>query len=90
MRGSGNAVLYDLFRNIAAQTLIAIALSDAAMAEFVDEHVPMVEALERGDEEGAVAAFLDVVVATIDRITAQLGGDSGALLRRTDAPLGEP
>jgi DNA-binding GntR family transcriptional regulator len=90
MRGSGNAVLYDLFRKIAAQTLIAIALSDAAMAEFVDEHVPMVEALERGDEEGAVAAFLDVVVATIDRITAQLGGDSGALLRRTDAPLGEP
>jgi DNA-binding GntR family transcriptional regulator len=89
MRGSGNAVLYDLFRKIAAQTLIAIALSDAAMAEFVDEHVPVVEALERADEDGAVAAFLDVVVATVDRITSQLGSDSGALLRRTEAPLGD-
>ena len=90
MRGSGNAVLYDLFRKISAQTLIAIALSDAAMTEYVDEHVPVVEALERGDEDAAVAAFLDVVVATVDRITAQLGGDSGALLRRTQTPLPEP
>jgi DNA-binding GntR family transcriptional regulator len=89
MRGSGNAVLFDLFRKIAAQTLIAIALSDAAMPEFVDEHVPVVEALERADEDAAVAAFLDVVVATVDRITSQLGGDSGALLRRTEAPLGD-
>ena len=75
MLGSGNAVLYDLFRKIAAQTLIAIALSDAAMPEFVDEHVPVVEALERGDEDAAVAAFLDVVVGTVERITAQLGGE---------------
>ena len=88
MRGSGNEVLYDLFRRIATQTLIAIALSDAAMADFVDEHVPMVEALERGDEDGAVAAFLDVVEATVDRLTAQLGSDAAALLRRTDAPFG--
>lgn len=89
MRGSGNTVLYDLFRRISAQTLIAIALSDAAMAEYVDEHVPLVEALERGDEDAAVAAFLDVVVATVDRITSQLGSDSGALLRRTETPIGE-
>jgi DNA-binding GntR family transcriptional regulator len=88
MRGSGNEVLYDLFRKISAQTLIAIALSDAAMAEYVDEHVPVVEALERGDEDAAVAAFLDVVVATVDRITSQLGSDSGALLRRTETPIG--
>ena len=89
MLGSGNAVLYDLFRKIAAQTLIAIALSDAAMPEFVDEHVPVVEALERGDEDAAVAAFLDVVVGTVERITAQLGGEPGGLIRHSDGPLGE-
>ena len=89
MRGSGNAVLYDLFRRISAQTLIAIAISDAAMAEYVDEHVPLVEALERGDEDAAVAAFLDVVVATVDRITSQLGSDAGALLRSTETPLAD-
>jgi DNA-binding GntR family transcriptional regulator len=84
MRGSGNTVLYDLFRRIAAQTLIAIALSDAAQTEYVDEHVPIVEALERGDEDAAVGAFFDVVTATVDRITAQLGGDSAALLRTAE------
>lgn len=89
MLGSGNAVLYDLFRKIAAQTLIAIALSDAAMPEFVDEHVPVVEALERGDEDAAVAAFLDVVVGTVERITAQLGGEPGGLIRHSDGPLGD-
>jgi DNA-binding GntR family transcriptional regulator len=89
MLGSENAVLYDLFRKIAAQTLIAIALSDAAMPEFADEHVPIVEALERGDEDAAVAAFLSVVVATVGRITAQLGGESDGLLGGSDALLNE-
>ena len=92
MRGSGNEVLYDLFRRIATQTLIAIALSDAAVADFVDEHVPMVEALERGDEDGAVAAFIDVVEATVERLTAQLGSDAAgaAAPRRASSPRRRP
>jgi DNA-binding GntR family transcriptional regulator len=83
-RGSGNAILYDLFRNLAAQTLIAIALGDAAPARFAEEHVPIVEALERADEDGAVGEFVRVVVSTVQRVAAKVGGDWRGLVVPAD------
>lgn len=83
LRGSGNAVLYDLFKRLAAHTLIAIALDDSAFEDVLavaDEHVPVVEALERGDEDAAVAAFEAVVTSTVERLCARLGGETGGLL----------
>jgi DNA-binding GntR family transcriptional regulator len=82
-RGSGNAILLDVFRKLAAQTLIAIALADQAPAAVAEEHVPVVEALDRGDEDGAVDCFTAVLVSTVDRLAARLGGDTQALLLRT-------
>src|SRR5439155_26244951 len=81
VRGSQNAVLLNLFRNLAAQTLLALAAAaGAAVAELVDEHVPVVEALERGQEPAAIEAFVAVVVTTVDRLVAPLGGDTSKLL----------
>ena len=39
------------------------------------EHVPIVEALERSDEDAAVQAFVAVVVSTVERLAARLGAD---------------
>lgn len=83
LRGSGNAVLYDLFKRLAAHTLIAIALDDSTFEDVLaiaDEHVPVVEALDRLDEEAAVDAFEVVVTSTVNRLCARLGGDPTALL----------
>ena len=66
---------YDLFRRLAAQTLIALALGDVGFTELAEEHVPIVEALERSDEDAAVQAFVAVVVSTVERLGTRLGAD---------------
>lgn len=80
--GSGNDVLFEAFRRLAAQTLIAIVVDDAALdlEQMAEEHVPVVAALERGDEEGAVAAFVEVVATTVNRLAPRLGRDPAAFL----------
>ena len=75
-RGSGNAILLELFRRLGAQTLIAITLAHDVEVEFAGQHLPIVEALEQGDEDGAIAAFLRVVASTFDRTIAQLDEES--------------
>lgn len=78
--GSGNRILCDLFRRLAAQTLIAITLAHDVELEFAGQHVPIVEALERSDEDGAIDALLLVVASTFDRTVAQLDEDVRQLI----------
>ena len=70
--GSGNQILSDFFRRLAAQTLIAITLAHDVELEFAGQHVPIVEALESRDEEAAIDALFRVVDATFDRTVEQL------------------
>jgi DNA-binding GntR family transcriptional regulator len=78
--GSGNSILSDFFRRLAAQTLIAITLADDVELEFAGQHVPIIEALERGDEEAAIDALFRVAYSAFDRTVAQLEPEVRALI----------
>lgn len=78
--GSGNRILWDLFRRLAAQTLIAITLAHDVELEFAGQHAPIVDALESGEEEAAIDAFLKVVASTFDRTVEQLDSEARALI----------
>lgn len=82
---SRNDYLAVVFRSLAAQIRVALALDDAGYTDLHDivaEHLPLMEAIGSGDEARAAAVLQDHVLATVDPVLARLGGSPDALLRR--------
>lgn len=80
---SGNGYLTTVFRSLAAQIRMALALDDAQYAdlgEIATEHVPVLDAIRSGDERRAGAALQAHVLATVGPVLARLGGRPDALL----------
>jgi DNA-binding GntR family transcriptional regulator len=80
---SGNAVLIDIFERLHGQLLLALALDDAAyddLAAVADEHLPLIQAIEDGDQDTAAALVHEHILSTIGPVVARLGGDVTRLL----------
>jgi DNA-binding GntR family transcriptional regulator len=80
---SGNAYLSVVFRSLAAQIRVALALDDAQYADLHDivaEHVPLLEAIRSGDERRAAVVLQQHVLATVGPVLARLGGSPDDLL----------
>jgi DNA-binding GntR family transcriptional regulator len=81
--GAQNAVLMSLFTELEGRLMLVIAIDDAAFTRLHDiaaEHVPVVEAIEEGDELKAIAVFEDHLVSTVGQALERLGNDGSALL----------
>jgi DNA-binding GntR family transcriptional regulator len=81
--GAQNNVLSGLFTDLEGRVMMAMALDDASfenLHEVAAEHVPVVEAIEGGDEQLAVAVFEHHLVSTVGQALERLGGDTASLL----------
>lgn len=79
----GNKLLNALFEDLEGRITMALALDDASFENLHDiaqEHVPVVEAIERGDPQAAVAVFEEHMLSTVGQLVRRLGGDPYALL----------
>jgi DNA-binding GntR family transcriptional regulator len=88
VEGAGNDVLRSIFNALEGQLLMALALDDSSFEQLsgvADEHVPVVEAIETGDEDQAVRVFEQHIVSTIGPTLERLGGDPGLLVVRAAA-----
>jgi DNA-binding GntR family transcriptional regulator len=63
-----------------------MALDDAAidLEEIAAEHVPVVEAIETGNEAEAARAYHAHIVSTVDDVLERLGGATGIVLAPID------
>jgi len=80
---SGNDHLAAVFRSLAAQIRVALALDDAQYADLDDivaEHVPVLEAIRSGDERHAATVLGEHVLATVGPVLDRLGGSPEGLL----------
>lgn len=80
---SGNALLTKLFADLEGRLTMVMALDDQAFEDLHDvaaEHVPIVEALEAGDERLAVDLFEEHLVSTVGLLLDRLDGDPNAVL----------
>jgi DNA-binding GntR family transcriptional regulator len=85
-RLSGNTHLASVFRSVSAQIQMALSLDDAEYASLEDivaEHVPLIEAIESGDEDRAAAVLHRHILATVEPVLARLGGSRDDLLPAT-------
>jgi DNA-binding GntR family transcriptional regulator len=84
--GADNHYLERVFRELEGQALLAMALDDAAidLEEIAAEHVPVVEAIETGDEATAARAYHAHIVSTVDDVLERLGGSTGVVLAPID------
>jgi DNA-binding GntR family transcriptional regulator len=84
---AGNQYLESVFRLLSGTVGIALYLDDAAYANMKDiaaEHEPLLkklsDAIEAGDEEGAVFAVRSHIRASIGEVMTRLGGDPADVL----------
>jgi len=78
-----NAVLMSIFGDLEGRLMMALALDDASFEQLDDvpaEHIPIVEAIDAGEEARAVAAFEDHLVSSVGALLDRLGGTSSDLL----------
>jgi DNA-binding GntR family transcriptional regulator len=81
-----NPYLATVFRNLSAQIQIALALDNSTydLASVADEHLPIVERIAAGDEDGAVRELRRHILSTVDGALEKLGGVSARLLAFDD------
>lgn len=80
---AGNTQLVRMFRRLEGPIHLALAMDDANyenLAEIADEHLPLVRAIEAGDEAVAVAELQEHVMSSIGELVNRLGGDSSQLI----------
>lgn len=80
---SGNEHLSVVFRSLAAQIRVALALDDAEytnLGDIVAEHEPVLEAIRSGVERRAAVALQHHVLATVGPVLDRLGGSPDGLL----------
>jgi DNA-binding GntR family transcriptional regulator len=85
---SENGHIATLFDSIAAQVQMAVAMDNALygnLADVADEHVPLVEAMEAGDEELAVRSLVKHIVSTLGPVFDRF--DSGGSAARARSRL---
>lgn len=78
-----NDVLMSIFDDLEGRLMMALALDDALLAKLNDvpvEHIPIVEAIDAGDEPGAVASFERHLVSTVGALLDRLDGSQSDLL----------
>ena len=88
---SGNEYVSSLFRSISGQVRIAFALDNAEYSDPLDvarEHVPLVEAIESGDEERAAALLGHHIVSTLAPTLRRLAGAQEAERARSRLLVG--
>ncbi|HEY1778751.1 MAG TPA: GntR family transcriptional regulator [Solirubrobacteraceae bacterium] len=81
---AGNPFLTKVFSELEGRLMLVIAIDDAAFLRLHDvpaEHVPVVEAIETGDELRAVTVFEEHLLSTVGAAIERLGGDVSLLLR---------
>jgi DNA-binding GntR family transcriptional regulator len=78
-----NHLLMSIFGDLEGQLMMALALDDATfeqLGEVPAEHVPIVEAIDAGDELRAVVAFEEHLVSSVGALLERLGGSHSDLL----------
>jgi DNA-binding GntR family transcriptional regulator len=78
---SGNEYIVSLFKSIAAQVRMAMALDNAAYSDPVEvarEHEPLVEAIEAGDEELAAERIAQHISSSLAPALCRLAGPTEA------------
>jgi DNA-binding GntR family transcriptional regulator len=78
-----NEILMNIFGDLEGRLMMALALDDASFEHLDDvaaEHIPIVEAIDAGDEPRAVAAFEEHLVSTVGALLDRLGGSQSDLL----------
>jgi GntR family transcriptional regulator of gluconate operon len=78
-----NTQLTRMFRRLEGPMHLALAMDDASyenLKEIADEHLPLVRAIEAGDEAVAVAELHEHVMCSIGELVHRLGGDASQLV----------
>jgi GntR family transcriptional regulator of gluconate operon len=91
--GSENAMALGLFNDLEGPLLMVLTLDDASFTDLADiakEHIPVVTAIEAGDERAAVRVFHEHLISTVDELIIRLDGDSSRLLPPVDRPVAVP
>jgi DNA-binding GntR family transcriptional regulator len=90
---SENARIANLFDSIAAQVQMAVAMDNALygnLVDIADEHEPVVEAMETGDEEFAVQSLSNHIVSTLGPVFDRLGSGERAARARARLIVSSP
>jgi DNA-binding GntR family transcriptional regulator len=74
---SGNAYVVSAFAGLSGQVQMALSLDYSAasmdIAEIPEDHEPLIEAIEAGDEDVAVQRLVAHIVKSVDPVIARLG-----------------
>jgi DNA-binding GntR family transcriptional regulator len=76
-------LLMHIFGDLEGQLTLALALDDATfeqLGEVPAEHIPIVEAIDAGDEPLAVHAYEEHLVSSVGALLERLGGSPSDLL----------
>jgi DNA-binding GntR family transcriptional regulator len=76
---SGNPLLASLFRSISSQVQMALSLDNASYVDteqIATEHVPLIEAIEAGDEQLAVGRMTNHILCSIEPLFVRLYGSA--------------
>jgi DNA-binding GntR family transcriptional regulator len=87
--GAGNELMMKLFSELEGRLMLALGIDDASyerLHDVADEHIPVVEAIEAGDELNAIAVFEGHLLSTVGKALERLGGDDSGLLTRLAIP----
>ncbi|WP_221242952.1 GntR family transcriptional regulator [Conexibacter arvalis] len=79
----GNGYVSAVFRNLQGPIHMAMGMDDrnyVDLDEIVHEHDPVVDALEGGDEQVAVAVIAEHITSSVASVIERLGGDPGRIL----------
>lgn len=74
-----NPVMLHIFHVLKGRVMLAMLLDNAAFGtldEVADEHLPLVELIERGDADGAARFMLGHIVSSVRPLIERLGGDA--------------
>lgn len=83
-RESGSEQLLRMFHRLEGPVHLALAMDDAtyaSLADIAEEHLPIVDAIDAGDDRGAIAVIDEHVMSTIGVLVARRGGDPAELVR---------
>jgi DNA-binding GntR family transcriptional regulator len=81
---SQNAFVERWFTDLEGPLMLVMAMDDALFEkidEVAAEHVPVLEAIESGDEARAVRVFHEHIMSTVGHLLDRLGGDRTTLLQ---------
>ncbi len=81
--GAENELLVSIFGDLEGRLMMALALDDASFEQLNDvpaEHIPIVDAIDSGEERAAVASFEEHLLSSVGALLDRLGGSQSDLL----------